>query len=597
MSSRWSPLTKGIVIVGALIATVWVLFRFSAVLPPLIVALILAYILNLPISWIVRRTRWPRTPVVAVVFLLLIFLLVLAPVLITPQLVALVGDLTVNLQGAISAIQDLTAQPLVLFSVEIPTAEILRRLTDAVAALLSSTASGAISFAFGIATTVVWLLFVLVIAFYLVQDARKLARYIEERLPPAYEHEFRRLAGELVEIWDGFFRGSLIVGLIDGVLFAILLTAIGMPNALVLALIAGLFALIPSVGPGLAAIPAGLLALFQGSTYLPLSNFWFAILVGAIYLIVFQVDSLYTVPRIVGQRIKLHPALVIIGAVSGAVLGGLLGVLLAAPVIASVRVLAGYAYRKLFDLEPFTIPAQPVGESQVQETGLINGRPVEAVLFDLDGTLVETDDALAEEWSKRLGRIRLILPRRDSARAARRLVMILGGPMNSLLTVLDRLGLDEETFAMARTVRRWRRQQDDAVPGLVDGAAATLRSLASHYKLGVVTTRGQGQAEALLGREGLRELLQVVVTRDSSERLKPHPQPVEEAARQLGIDVTRCVMVGDTRVDVRAAKSAGALAIGVLSGFGSRRDLRHADLMLRDITELLETLVPGEKPA
>ena len=595
MSSRWSPLTKGIVIVGALIATVWVLFRFSSVLPPLIVALILAYILSLPISWIVGRTGWPRTPIVAIVFLLLIFLLVLGSVLIIPELVALVRDLTVNLQGVVSAIRDLSAQPLVLFNIEIPTAEILRRLTDAVAALLSSTASGAISFAFGIATTVGWLLFVLVIAFYLVLDAGKLARYVKERLPPAYEHEFRRLAREIVEIWDGFFRGSLIVGLIDGVLFAILLTAIGMPNALVLALIAGLFALIPSLGPVLAAIPAGLLALFQGSTYLPLSDFWFAILVGAIYLIVFQVDSLYTVPRIVGQRLKLHPALVIIGAVSGAVLGGLLGVLLAAPVIATVRVLAGYSYRKLFDLEPFTIPAQPMGKTQVRETGLIKGRPVEAVLFDLDGTLVETDDALAEQWSRRLDRISLILPRRDSARAARGLVMTLERPVNGLLAVLDRLGLDEETFAIARSIRSWRRHHHDAAPRLVTGAADTLRSLAGHYRLGVVTTRGQGQAEALLGREGLRELFEVVVTRDSSERLKPHPQPVEEAARQLGIDVTRCVMVGDTRVDVRAAKAAGAQAIGVLSGFGNRRDLRQADLLLQDITELLERLVPPEE--
>jgi phosphoglycolate phosphatase-like HAD superfamily hydrolase len=107
----------------------------------------------------------------------------------------------------------------------------------------------------------------------------------------------------------------------------------------------------------------------------------------------------------------------------------------------------------------------------------------------------------------------------------------------------------------------------------------------------VVTTRSQADVESFLSREELQELLTVVVTRDSSQRLKPHPQPVRDAAEKLDVDVTRCALVGDTRVDIRAAKAAGALAIGVLSGFGERKDLVQADLILEDVTELEQWLL------
>lgn len=590
MNTRWSPLTKGIVIVSSLIIAVWMLFRFSRLLPPLIVAIMLAYLVNLPVSWIVRRTHWPRTPLAAGFFVLLIVLLILAPVRITPRLVELIRAFNVNLQGVIAAIQHLTAKPIILFNVEIPTPDLVSRVTGALADLLSPFASGAISFAFGVASTVGWLLFILVVSFYIVKDAGKLARYLSERIPPGYEEEFRRLGQELAGVWDGFFRGSLIVGVIDFIIFSIVLSIVGMPNALILALIAGLFTLVPNIGPLLAAIPGVLLALFQGSSYLPLSKFWFAFLVGMIYLAVFQVENLYTIPRVVGRRVRLHPALVIIGAVGGAFLGGLLGVLLAAPVIGSMRVIGGYIYRKLFDLEPFALPAVPAGVLEAQKLGMIAGQPVEAVLFDLDGTLIETDDALVEQWAERLGRLTWLFPADDARRVARRLVMAAERPVNALVTLLDRLGLDDETFRLGRLLRRWQHRLPPSEIRLVDGAEETLRALSGRYRLGVVTTRSQAEVDSFLSRSGLRELMEVVVAGDSSPRLKPHPQPVQEAAQQLEVDVARCVVVGDTGVDVRAAKAAGALAVGVLSGFGERQDLHQADLILESVRELVEWL-------
>jgi phosphoglycolate phosphatase-like HAD superfamily hydrolase len=97
----------------------------------------------------------------------------------------------------------------------------------------------------------------------------------------------------------------------------------------------------------------------------------------------------------------------------------------------------------------------------------------------------------------------------------------------------------------------------------------------NHYRLGLVTTRGQRDVLAFLEQHGLTSVFDVVVTRESTRRLKPHPSPVLLAARQLGLPVQACVMVGDTVVDVRAARAAGAWSVAVLCGFGERKELEN----------------------
>jgi phosphoglycolate phosphatase-like HAD superfamily hydrolase len=86
----------------------------------------------------------------------------------------------------------------------------------------------------------------------------------------------------------------------------------------------------------------------------------------------------------------------------------------------------------------------------------------------------------------------------------------------------------------------------------------------------------------------------VVVTRESTLRLKPHSEPVHHAAEMLGLPPERCVMIGDMTVDVKAAKKAGTWAIGVLCGFGERAELEAAgaDLILDSTAELPHWLVP-----
>ena len=117
-----------------------------------------------------------------------------------------------------------------------------------------------------------------------------------------------------------------------------------------------------------------------------------------------------------------------------------------------------------------------------------------------------------------------------------------------------------------------------------------LRVLAERYPLAVVTSRSQREAAAFLAQYGLSDLFHVIITRDNVRRLKPHPMPVRTAAEKLGVPPEQCVMVGDTGVDVRSAKAAGALVVAVLCGFGEMNDFGDADLVIDSTAQLGEWL-------
>jgi len=201
---------------------------------------------------------------------------------------------------------------------------------------------------------------------------------------------------------------------------------------------------------------------------------------------------------------------------------------------------------------------------------------VDAILFDLDGTLMDTDDQAVETLARQLQRLHWPCPQR----AARRLVMASETPGNALMTLVDVLGLDAPLMVLTDRLRRWRglRTQDNF--RVIAGVEEMLAELNGRYRLAVVTTRGLAEAEVFLDQYDLRGLFDALVTRESTWRLKPHPAPIRRAARLLGVPVERCVMVGDTTVDVRAARRAGAWAVAVLCGLGEREELERADAHL-----------------
>lgn len=198
---------------------------------------------------------------------------------------------------------------------------------------------------------------------------------------------------------------------------------------------------------------------------------------------------------------------------------------------------------------------------------------IQAVLFDLDGTLIETDDQAVRRLA---GRLRPFF-RTHAPRLARWLMMKAETPGNALITLLDWLHLDVPLMSFTDRLRRRRGVYPAPEFHLIAGVEEMLLALAPHYPLALVTTRSRYHIDQFLLRfPQLAEVFTTTLGLQDTRRLKPSPEPVLLAAERLGVPVTRCLMVGDTAVDVLAGRRAGAWSAAVLCGFGERRELARA---------------------
>jgi pyrophosphatase PpaX len=213
---------------------------------------------------------------------------------------------------------------------------------------------------------------------------------------------------------------------------------------------------------------------------------------------------------------------------------------------------------------------------------------IKAIFFDLDGTLIDTDDALIESIARKLEPATRLVRLGDPRGFIRRVLLAAEGPVNAVIAMMDSVGLDDNVLSLGDRLRRLRGMgvRGHFVP--VDGAARVIRSLHGSYRLGIVTTRSRADALAFLRQCDLEDLLDVVATREDTWRLKPDPEPIHYAMGLLGLPPAQCAMVGDTAVDMRSAKAAGAYAVGVLCGFGQREELLRAgaDLVLENTSDL-----------
>jgi HAD superfamily hydrolase (TIGR01549 family) len=590
VSPRWSTSAKRMVTIALVIAGAYFVFRFAVVLIPLAIACVIAYVLNPLVSTLEVRLRVPRTLVTALIFLALVVLLALIPATVIPRIATQLVQINIDLADIADQIGSFLEQPIEVWGYRFVPPDISGRVQDSIQDLVAPFATQTINLVFGVVSVLLWVAFVLVVAFYLVRDAPRLSAQLDSLPPEPYRLELQRLRDEVSEVWDAFFRGQVVLGIVVGTLVWLMMTIVGLPNAGVVGLLAGLFEVIPNIGPILASIPALLIAFFQGSTYLPLSNGWFTLLVGGLLALIQQMENAYIVPRVMSRRLHLHPLVVLVGVVAGGLMVGAIGVFLAAPVIATARVLFRYLWFKLIDQDPYPAP--------VPRDELYPGE-IDALLFDLDGTLVETDDeavATATRILALFARIGLVT---NPEQAARKWVTFMEPAINRLLAVSDRMGLDDTVFSVGGHLHRlyhWLLRLRGVRPvhrfQPVVGAIDAMHDLARRYRIAIVTTRSSAEVRAFLTQNQLSDLVEVVTGRDVTWRLKPHPEPIEYTARQLGVSLERCLLVGDTLVDVHAAIAAGARVAGVLSGFGRRTDLEEAgaDLILADVAELCEWL-------
>jgi len=400
-NTAWSRTTKYIVGVSLVLFGIYLIYLSRDVIPALVVAVLIAMITHPAIGWLHERTHMARGLALAIVYLAVLILIPLLLLLAVPAIINAV-NYALNVDYAAFARSALAWLRSVLVSIrdfQIPIASldayVDQMVNDLLASLqtpssgaaletpslstilrslgtaLTTTFSTVTNVVGAVASKVVLLIYILLASIYMNLSAHAIREDFLQAIPSAYRREINLLMDQIGQVWSAFFRGELTLMLVIGVMSWLGLTALGIPAAPYLGFIAGLLELIPNIGPVLSAVPAVIVALVQGSSYLPLDHLAVAALVIILYILIQQFENNLIVPRVLGDALELPPLVVMTGVLVGATAGGILGALLATPMIATAREILRYVYRKILGVDPY-----PPGEETVEKKPALDPRLV-----------------------------------------------------------------------------------------------------------------------------------------------------------------------------------------------------------------------------
>jgi predicted PurR-regulated permease PerM len=165
-------------------------------------------------------------------------------------------------------------------------------------------------------------------------------------IPERSKDEVHLVLQRLNRAIGGYFRGQLVVALIVGVLVSIGLAILDLPFWLLVGMIAGLFNMIPLIGPYIGAIPGIVIALTVGD------GIGQAVWVAVIMIVAQQIDNHFITPNVMQRVVKLHPAVVMLALLAGGTIAGFMGLLLAVPATAVLKIILGHLWRTYVLGEP-----------------------------------------------------------------------------------------------------------------------------------------------------------------------------------------------------------------------------------------------------
>jgi predicted PurR-regulated permease PerM len=343
-----SVVQKTWIIVILAVAVVFI-YYLRPILTPFLASFILAY-LGCPLVDRLERWKMNRTLAVLVVFIFTLIVLALILILVIPMVVREIAALFGHAPQAISWFQANIVPWLTVHLGVRPESLAPARLMALVSAnfvsagklvgqvLLSVSSSGGAVFEFFIN-----LILIPVVTFYLLRDWNRMMERIAALVPRAAAPTAARLASECDAVLGAFLRGQLLVMVSLAVFYGVVLSVIGLNNAVAIGVVAGVLSFVPYLGVISGVSLALITAVLQGQ------GWWLPLEVVIVFTVGQLLSDFVLTPRLVGERIGLHPVLVIFAILAGGVLFGFAGILLALPVAAACTVLVRYARERYIE--------------------------------------------------------------------------------------------------------------------------------------------------------------------------------------------------------------------------------------------------------
>ena len=294
--------------------------------------IVIAYLL-VPISrWLEKYM--PRSMAVILLFLAIVLGLVLFFILVVPkfirQLTTLIERLpnfTLQIKNVIEKLQTSLENMGLPYSVQVTLNEFIEEIEKRLISVLKESMDGVLD----VAGRIAGFFTVPVLSFYFIKDREYFKKVVMALIPSKARGKVLKIALQINEVLNQFIRGQLLIGATVGILNTVGFWIIGLPYAMVLGLLAGIFEIIPYFGPFLGAIPAAVIAALDSPTKL----FWTII----VTILAQQMEGNIFTPKIMGAHVGLHPVYIIIVLWLGGFFFGVLGMLFAVPVTLILKII------------------------------------------------------------------------------------------------------------------------------------------------------------------------------------------------------------------------------------------------------------------
>jgi predicted PurR-regulated permease PerM len=353
MRQQWDTPLRYIILVFLLILVIATIWYVRDIFQPLITAALIAYFLSPTVNFVVSRFQLKRKTAANLVYFLalalFVGLLVSAVPLLFDELQSVTDDLTLALNEVELALQ----KPVLIGNLPFQFGTLIPALKQTLSGMAVPNPQDALKIIQITSRNFLWLLVILVTAYYLMTDWEKLRTNIFSLAPHDEQNDLNRLYSDIRAVWLGYLRGQIRLMFILSVLYSIVWFVIGLPGALALGVLAGVLNLLPEIGPFAVALLATTIAFIEGSTFIPVSNVLFAFITLGVYLLLNNFKTIWLQPRILGHSVFLHEGVVFVAIIAAIVLQGVLGVLIIVPLLATFVVLGRYIRRRLLGLPPF----------------------------------------------------------------------------------------------------------------------------------------------------------------------------------------------------------------------------------------------------
>ena len=342
--------TVMVLLIVVMAATLWYV---REIFQPLVTAALIAYLLSPLINLVTRITKLKRKQAANIVFFMVLIVLVTLLVTVIPSLLDDSQTVYKDLNTTLDIYQKSLVSPITVVGIPVYLDGFIPAIRATMSGTLIPRPEQALQFIQTTSRGFLWFLVIIVSTYHLMTEWDKLREWLIGLAPDSYQKDIRQLYLEIKSVWLGYLAGQVRLMLILAVIYAAAWSAIGLPGAIFIGLLAGFLNLVPEVGPGITAIIAIIVAWLEGSNFLPMSNGWFAVLTCGVYLVLNNFKTIYLQPRILAKSVSLHEGVVFVAIIAAIMMQGILGVLIVVPVLASVIILARYIRRKLLGLNPF----------------------------------------------------------------------------------------------------------------------------------------------------------------------------------------------------------------------------------------------------